>query len=104
MNWFMLLPTEVQIAIVGIGGSALTIVGVIVREHFSKNSSNSETKEHNNEFRRPSVEIKLSEHDRDLLRRHGDTLKEHGEEVGKLREEVMMWRATARPPPRNSRQ
>jgi hypothetical protein len=83
MDWFLKLSTEVQIPIIGLFASVLTIVGVMVRARYTRNP----VKE--SEYRPRPVELRLSESDHDLLEQHRDAIREHGEEIGKLREELI---------------
>jgi hypothetical protein len=83
MDWFMKLPTEVQLSVLGIIASVVTMIGVMIRDRFAaKNPSKEE------EFKRHHQELRFSEDDRQIIIEFRETIEEHGREIGRLREEV----------------
>lgn len=82
MDAFLKLPTEVQLAVMGIIASVVTMISVMVRDRFVKSPSKEE------EFKRHPQEVRLSDEDRELVGEFRKTIEEHGRQIGMLREEL----------------
>lgn len=82
MDWFLRLPADVQIPIVGLFGSILAIAGVIVRGQYVRNPAKER------EYRPRPMEVRLSDADREIIRRFEDRIKDHGEAIDRHREQI----------------
>ena len=83
MDWFLKLPTDVQIPIVGLAGSIIAIITVVVRAKLVPNPARER------DFRPKPLEVRLSEVDRELLRGHLRSIGDHAEAIDKHREEMI---------------